>query len=245
MMQRHERLGQLEVIIRQVRKNHPEMSLRYIYRLIKPEGIGRDRFERYFSQRGYSVGRKRSLTRTTDSTGVIRFDNLLDGKKLHGVNQAWVSDITYYRIGERFYYLTFIMDRYSRRIVGHSVSQTLRTSHTTIPAFKMGLQTRNMNELEGLIFHSDGGGQFYCKEFIELTSKAKMLNSMGKTAYENPHAERVNGIIKNSYLRHYGPQNLKQLTTLTNKAVHMYNSQKPHNALNWSNPIQYESLSTF
>ena len=69
-----------------------------------------------------------------------------------------------------------------------------------------------------------------------------MVNSMGKTAYENPHAERVNGIIKNNYIRHYGPKSLIDLIKMTNKAVQLYNTEKPHRALNKLSPIQFENM---
>jgi putative transposase len=241
-MQGEEEMGQLSLIVAQVRKDHPGMSLRDLYRVIQPETIGRDRFEQYFKQMGYGVGIKRSFRRTTDSSGVIRFPNLVEGKKLTGVNQVWVSDITYYRIREKFYYLTFIMDLYSRRIVGHSCSRTLLTSHTTTPALKEALKTRCAKQLPGLILHSDGGGQYYSHEFRSLTEEAKMVNSMGKTVYENPHAERVNGIIKNNYIQYYCPQNFDQLARMNRKAVRMYNTEKPHTALNKLNPVLFESL---
>lgn len=240
-MQREDEMGQLSLIVDQVREDHPGMALRDLYQVIQPATIGRDRFEHYFKHMGYSVGIKRSFRRTTDSNGVIRFPNLIVDKELTGVNQVWVSDITYYRIKERFYYLTFIMDLYSRKIVGHSCSGTLLTAHTTIVALKKALKNRNINEIPGLIIHSDGGGQYYSNEFRKLTKGAKMVNSMGKTAYENPHAERVNGIIKNNYVRHYGPKNYMDLIKMNNKAVHMYNTEKPHRALKKLSPIQFEN----
>jgi transposase InsO family protein len=240
-MQRQEELGQLRLIVTQVRKDHPGMALRDLYQVIQPSTIGRDRFEQYFKQMGYGVAIKRSPKRTTDSSGVIRFPNLIEGKKLTGVNQVWVSDITYYRIQEKFYYLTFIMDLYSRRIIGQSCSRTLLTAHTTIAALKDSLKARNKNQMPGLIIHSDGGGQYYSNEFRKLTKDAKMVNSMGKTAYENPHAERINGIIKNNYIKHYNPGNFVQLSKMMNKAVQMYNYEKPHRGLNKLSPIQFES----
>ena len=241
-MQREEEMGQLSLIVTQVRKDHPGMALRDLYQVIQPATIGRDRFEQYFKQMGYGVAIKRSFRKTTDSSGVIRFPNLIEGKKLTGVNQVWVSDITYYRIKEKFYYLTFIMDLYSRRIVGQSCSRTLLTTHTTIAALRASLKARNTNQMPGLIIHSDGGGQYYSNEFRMLTKDAKMVNSMGKTAYENPHAERVNGIIKNNYIKHYSPADFVQLSRMTNKAVQMYNREKPHRALNKLSPVQFESL---
>lgn len=237
-----EKYRQLEVIMDQFREDHPGMSLRDAYYVINPSGIGRDKFEHYLQSLGFGVGKKKSYHRTTNSNGVIRFPNLIERIKLTRVNQAWVSDITYYQMAGTFCYLTFIMDLYSRRILGYSVSTTLLTTHTTIPALLMAFKTRENNVHPGLIIHSDGGGQYYCKAFTELTKSAKMLNSMGKTVYENPYAERINGIIKNNYLVYYSPINYKDLKKKTKKAVMMYNQQKPHSALNRLSPLQFEEL---
>ena len=239
-MHKQEQYHQLTEIIRQFREDHPRMSLRDAYRVIKPAAIGRDRFEHYLRSQGFGVGRKRSFRRTTNSLGVIRFDNLIEGVELTHVNQVWVSDITYFQIGEKFYYLTFIMDLYSRRILGYHASNTLLTQHTTIPALLMAFRQRGSAKYPGLIIHSDGGGQYYCKEFRKLTEAADMTNSMGKTVYENPHAERVNGIIKNNYLVDYAPNSFKDLQKKLKKAVRMYNEQKPHSALNKLSPLEFE-----
>jgi len=157
-MARNGALAQLELVVREVRKDHPGMNMRDLHRVINPDFIGRDAFETYFIGMGYGVQVKKVFRGTTDSSGVVRFDNLVEGFELDGVNQIWVSDITYYRIGDCFYYLTFVMDLFSRLIVGHQVSRSLRTQHTTIPALRRGLRARATN-LDGLIFHSDGGGQ--------------------------------------------------------------------------------------
>jgi putative transposase len=233
-----EELEQLEVLVRQIRLDHPSMSSRQMFRLLKPTHIGRDRFELFCFENGFKVSIKRSFHRTTNSLGVTRFRNLVIDFELKGINQIWVSDITYYSIGDTFYYLTFILDRYSRMIVGYSVSQDLHTKSTTIPAMKMALRTRKI--VWGLIIHSDGGGQYYCKEWIKLTGRYKMKNSMCESVYENAHAERINGIIKNDYLAGYGPQTFEQLQAMTKKAVSMYNLQKPHGALGNISPYQFE-----
>lgn len=240
-MRRQEELAQLTLIMDDFRKDHPGMSLRDAYKVIQPVQIGRDKFEQYFKDLGYGVGRKKSLRRTTDPSGVTRFPNLIKDKKLTGVNQVWVSDITYYQIGERFCYLTFIMDLYSRRIIGHSASRTLLTEQTTIPALRMALKNRKETKIQGLIIHSDGGGQYYSKEFRKLTQSSGILNSMAENVYENPHAERVNGIIKNNYLVHYNPISFIQLENKLEKAVRMYNYQKPHKGLKGMTPIYFET----
>jgi putative transposase len=229
---------QLLVLIRQIREDHPRMSSRQMYRLLKPAHFGRDRFEALCFDYGFKVSVKRSYHRTTNSLGVTRFNNLLMDSELTGINQVWVSDITYYRIEEKFYYLTFFMDRCSRFIVGHSVSSDLSTNSTTIPALKIALKTRKIGP--GIIIHSDGGGQYYCKEWLMLTSNNKMRNSMCESPYENPHAERINGIIKNDYLAGYGPTSFDQLIAMTKKAVDKYNREKPHGSLGNVSPDQYE-----
>jgi hypothetical protein len=66
--------------------------------------------------------------------------------------------------------------------------------------------------------HSDGGGQYYCNEFKKLTKDLGMINSMTEEkVYENSHAERLNGIIKNNYLYPYGPTNMTSLKKLLDK----------------------------
>lgn len=239
-MLKMEEQQQLLPLIDKVRSDHPGMGAREMYRLIKPQTMGRDHFMDFCYQAGYKLEIKRSPHRTTNSKGVVRFNNLLaeTSIELTSVNQLWVSDITYYRLGEGFYYLTFITDLYSRRIVGWKGSKTLMTKDTTLPALAYALRYRKV--AKGLILHSDGGGQYYSKQFLELTEQHGIRNSMGKTAYENPHAERVNGIIKNAYLIPYCPKSFAKLCKMLNKAVEMYNNQRPHKSLHGRTPVEFE-----
>lgn len=230
---------QLVRIIRQVREDHPEMGARPLYKKMAPQTMGRDRFYNWYRSAGFTVKPRKNWRRTTDSSGVIRFSNLVEGKKVDGVNQVWVSDITYYDLNDKFYYLTFVMDQYSRKIKGFHASKDLRTEQTTIPALKMAMKYLQPNQRP--IIHSDGGGQYYSKSFLDLT-KDKFINSMGESAYENPHAERLNRTIKNSYIRHYCPTDFDQLRKSLNRAVNMYNDGKPHQALKGLTPKQFESL---
>lgn len=237
-----EEKAQLDKVILQVREDHPEMGALSLFQLIKPKHIGRDRFVRWYHEMGYTLYQKKNFRRTTDSDGVTRFDNLLEELELTGVNQAYSSDITYYTIDEKVYYLTFVLDLFSRKIKGYSASTTLMTIDTTIPALKMALKDQGKHLTPGLIFHSDGGGQYYSKEFLKITKEANILNSMGRSVFENPHAERLNGIIKNKYIRHYNPRNFKSLKQQLKRSVAMYNLQKPHEALGGMSPEVFESI---
>ena len=240
-LKRRDEEMQMIRIIDQIREDHPRLGCREIYFMIKPQYMGRDRFEQFCHGNGYKLDRKRNVYRTTDSRGVKRFKNhLLYLDELTGVNQVWVSDITYFQIGDTVYYLTFIIDLYSRMIVGYSVSKTLRTEDTTMVALRMAKRERKIDQNINLIFHSDGGGQYYCIEFLKMTKG--MINSMGTAVYDNPHAERVHGIIKNDYLKYYAPNGYEDLKRKLTKAVYLYNYERPHSSLGRLSPAAFEHL---
>lgn len=224
-------------IIAELRDEHPGVAARQLYWILRPSNIGRDRFEKLCFENGYKLDKPKSYKRTTDSSGVIRFPNLIAGVEFTYINQAWSSDITYYQIGDKFYYLTFIIDLFSRRIVGYSVSGSLTTEQTSLPALKMAVTDRRPPST--LIFHSDGGGQYYSKAFLEFT-KDKLKNSMCEMAYENPNAERINGTIKNQYLKGYNPMSYGSLVKMTQRAVYNYNTVRPHKSLKKMTPIAFE-----
>lgn len=239
-LQHHEIEAYLYKLVIDIRKDHPTMSCRSMYYKINPEQIGRDKFEYLCQVWGLVSLQKPCYIRTTDSSGVVRFENLISNLVLTNINQLFSSDITYFEINEKFYYITFILDCYSRRIIGQSVSKRLTTEQTTLPALLMAIKTRKNEILEGVIFHSDGGGQYYDKEFLKLTGKYKMKNSMCEYAWENGKAERVNGVIKNNYLKHYRINSFEQLVKSVDQAVTLYNSEKPHKALKYMSPIEFE-----
>lgn len=237
-MNQLEEREQLREIVGQVRQDHPGMGAESLYMKLKPKIMGRDRFYAWYRENGLTIKPRKNWRRTTDSSGVIRFSNLIDGIELTGVNQVWVSDITYFEIDNEFYYLTLVMDQHSRMIKGFHASRSLRTDHTTIPALKMAM--RHLQPGEKPIIHSDGGGQYYSKSFRSLI-QGKLISSMGKSAYENPHAERLNKTVKNSYLIPYRPANFEQLKALLDKASRMYNEGKPHKGLKGMSPTQFEN----
>ena len=233
---------QILMLVYRVREDHPTMGLRDIYFKIIPIEIGRDRFEILCKQSGLMVERTHNLRRTTDSSGVIRFDNLLIGLVINKPNQVWQSDITYFEFNGRYYYITFIIDAFTRVIVGYAVSQRLKTEQTTLPALQKAIKSRiDLNlSIQALIFHSDGGGQYYDKDFLLLTKKYQIRNSMCQYPWENGKAERINGVIKNNYLIHRIINSFEQLQTEVDRSVLLYNNEKPHCKLQRKSPNQFE-----
>lgn len=230
---------QLHRIVSQIRDDHPVMSVRKIYHKINPDFMGRDQFIAYCRDQDWLVAKRRNYRRTTHSIK-YRFSNLVADKWVTGVNQVWVSDITYIEVADRFCYATFIMDLYSRKVIGYSLSSSLRTMDTTLPALKMALKNRNGQKLTGLIFHSDGGGQYYEKAFTRLLTKKGIASSMAYSVYENAHAESINGIIKNEYLKHYLYHDKNQLKRILLKAINLYNHDRPHGKLKMKTPKEVE-----
>jgi transposase InsO family protein len=227
-------------LVNEVRKDHPTMGIRTMYHKLNVQGMGRDNFEHLCRGHGLLVISPKNYRKTTDSQGVTRFDNLLLNLEIRRVNQVWQSDITYYELGGRFYYITLIQDAYSKLIVGYKCSKRLTTEETTLPAIKLALTKRKGINLDGLIFHSDGGGQYYDNAFKKLTASNGIKNSMGETCYENAMAESLNGVIKNKYLKHFYIDSFSKLEEQLDRVVALYNHDKPHSSLKRMTPMEFE-----
>lgn len=247
-------IKQIVAFAQTIRCEHPKMGARIIYRKMATspdcqpwfDQFGRDKIEAILLNNGFRVVKAKNYHKTT-VRGYFVFKNLIKEMTINVINQVWVSDITYYFIvqasGVTHYYLTFIMDLCSRRVIGFAVSDNLTTESTTLPALKMAIETRQMAEntkISNLILHSDGGGQYADKNFLALMRQHGIASSMGKQAYDNPNAERINGIIKNDYLLPWEVNSFSKLQLLTPKAVKNYNQDKPHSALKGMSPMEFE-----
>ena len=228
-------------LMHEIREVHPAMGLRTMYEMSLPEGIGRDAFIFLGLQAGFRLQIAPNPIRTTFSIPSRRYPNLLEGREFTDVNQIWTSDITYFFYEQRYYYIVLIMDVYSRRIVGWSMADNMRAENN-VAALRMALILRGVkNYHQNLIHHSDRGAQYTSDAYTELLTQYGILISMCQEVYENTHIERVNGTIKNQYLKHYTIPNAKALTYYLNKAIETYNGKKPHQALKGKSPIQFEN----
>lgn len=226
--------------ILEIRVMHPGMGLRTIYERYEPEGIGRDGFIELGLKNGFRLKAVHQTVRTTYSVKSNRYGNLLEGKRFTDVNQVWSSDITYFKIGEKTYYIVFIMDVYSRRIVGYSVADNMRAEQN-IKALKMALDLRGIDNYNNeLIHHSDKGGQYISDDYTDFLTDFGIQISMCNIVYENAHIERVNGIIKNQYLNHWNITSYMHLSKKLEKAIWAYNYEKPHSQLGKLSPVEFE-----
>lgn len=222
-----------------IREDHPGCGLEKMYNALMPETMGRDKFCEIFMDLGYRVRRIKNYTRTTVPTW-FHYPNLINGMQVLRPFQVVQSDITYFDLAGRFYYIVFIIDVYTREILGYNVSDNMRTA-SNIKALKMALSKIPEDEYVSLIHHSDRGSQYGSKEYMNILRDCQVSISMGETAQDNAFAERVNGTIKNEYLKLWSIPDLRTLRTKTRKAVNHYNSKRLHLAFkNKYSPLQFK-----
>jgi putative transposase len=228
-------------MMEQAREIHPGMGLRTMYEMLVPEGIGRDAFIALGLQEGFRLKSIEKQTRTTYSVKSSRYKNLLGGMEFTDINELWSSDITYFFCLEQFFYIVFIMDVYSRRIIGYSIADNMRAENN-VAALKMALETRGIADYSlCLIHHSDKGTQYASDSYTQLLEKHKIRISMCNEVYENTHIERVNDTIKNQYLKRMEINNRKELEKKLDEVIKTYNEKRPHQSLKKMSPIQYEN----
>ena len=226
-----------------IRNDHNKMGCRKIYSELKPLAIGRDKTEALLLNNGFRIKRKKNYKRTTYA-GKKWYPNLITNMEVTGVNQLWVSDITYISVGiKKHYYLTLILDVYSRKITGWSLSDNQTAQSTVISAYKRAIKEVETKQLDQLIFHSDKGSQYSSDELEILHLQNSILPSMGGKAWENAHAESLNGILKNEYIDFENINiSLNQGRKLMKTIIEKYNKKRPHGSLKNMKPVEFETF---
>jgi len=231
-------------LVRQVRYKHPRMGVRKLLFKIRPmlaaEGvtIGRDHLFELLRSQDLLVRRTKTHRRTT-IPGWWRTPNLLPGMKIFRPNQVWVCDITYLELEiGRFAYLFLLMDLFSRFIVGSHVSSSLAADGALI-SLQMALQHYTIPP-PFLVHHSDHGVQYTSHVYMDTLLRHQIQPSMGAVGncYDNIFAERVIGILKNEYCLADRFVDYPQVDLAVHQAVQLYNTDRPHLALNLATPSE-------
>jgi putative transposase len=147
-------------------------------------------------------------------------------------NRLWVADLTYVRTWSGFCYVAFIIDAYSRRIVGWRVSTSLRTD-LALDALEMAIWARRDQDLDGLVHHSDRGVQYLAVRYTERLAEAGAVTSVGSKgdSYDNALAETVNGLYKAELIWRQGPWRTAEEVELATLAwVDWWNHRRLHGA---------------
>jgi len=170
-------------------------------------GCGYRRMTAEFRYRGYVVNHKRVLDLmrqdnllclkkrfkpiTTDSShGLPVYPNILKNTKITGLNQAWVSDITYVQLLHEHIYLAVILDLYSRKCIGWDLNRNI-DHQLAMNALAKALENRWPVATQGLVHHSDQGVQYASKYYVDCLKEHNILISMSRNGnpYDNAFAE--------------------------------------------------------
>jgi putative transposase len=219
-----------------IRKDHRVMGGRKLYEKLYPFlldhqiKMGRDALFSLLAANGLLVKKRRRRHLTTWSKHRFnKWPNIIRGLQPVRPNQLWVSDITYWKVNERHLYISLITDAYSRKVVGYHLADTLEMMET-IKALEMALKDLPGELPEPLTHHSDRGIQYCSEGYVRLLQRKDIRISMTQNGdpLENAIAERMNGILKEEYLKHGTPVNKDQARRLLRRAIKLYNEQRPH-----------------
>ncbi len=154
------------------------MGARPLFYALKITEMGINRFERLISDSGLGIERKKLWIKTTNSNhNYYKYGNLTNGLVLNNIDQLWVSDITYWIEQGKHYYLLFILDVYSRQILGYTASENMYTVNN-LKALEISFQKRGKSVFEQLIHHSDKGSQYCSLDYVKALQKATISISM-------------------------------------------------------------------
>lgn len=204
----------------------------------------RPRVARIMKKAGIKATKTKKFIPTTDTNHPYPVaPNLLNRNfKVDRLAQAWVSDITYVRTIQGWVYLTTIMDLADRKIIGWAISEGLSAQQTVVPAFKMAVNNRPLNL--PLIFHSDRGVQYACKQFTSLLKAYPMISqSMSRRAncWDNAVAESFFKTLKVEWVYNKPRMDNKQTANSLFDFIEVfYNRQRIHSAIGYKTPCQRE-----
>jgi len=229
-------------LVKEERKEQPRVGTRKLHSALYNDfreanlKIGRDRLFDILREKDMLVKRKRAYAKTTNSYHHFhKYNNLIKELEITSPNQVWVSDITYIRTVKGFCYLALITDLYSRKIIGHDISDSLELAGC-LRALKKALW--HTKPAAGLIHHSDRGVQ-YCSHMYVNELKRKGIDiSMTEEnhCYENAVAERVNGILKDEFYLDQCFFSTSHAKRATKNAIKLYNNKRLHLSLGYKTP---------
>lgn len=160
-------------------------------------------------------------------------------------NELWVADITYVKTFSGWVYTAFVLDVYSRMIVGWQVSTRLYTD-LALDALRMGIWRRERagDDLAGLKHHSDRGVQYRAIRYTERLEECAAVASVGSKgdSYDNAMAEALNSLYKAELIRNHGPwTGINAVEIATAEWVDWYNERRLHGELNHVTPAEFEA----
>jgi putative transposase len=248
---RSQRDDELTVLIKRVHtENYGVYGARKIWKALRRQGVEVarctvERLMRACGLRGLLRDRSPRTTRPAAETDRPR-DLVKRDFTAARPNQLWVADLTYVRTSIGWVYAAFVLDVYSRMVVGWQVSTSLYTD-LALDALKMAIWRRQHQgaELRELVHHSDRGVQYRAIRYSQRLAEAGAVASVGSKgdSYDNAMAEAFNSLYKAELVRNKGPwRGLDDLEMATVEYIDWYNNRRLHGELGHIPPAEHEAL---
>ncbi len=228
---RRQRDEELKVEIARVhRDNFGVYGIEKVWHQLNREGIqvGRDRVHRLMDEmdlEGVVRGKRKTITTLSNELDT-RPDDLVERNFTAAApNALWVADLTYVSTWSGFVYVAFVIDVFSRFIVGWRVSRSLH-AELALDALEMAIWRRRRQDLTGLVHHSDRGVQYTAIRYTDRLGEIGAMRSVGSRgdSYDNALAEAVNGLYKAEAIHRQGPwRSLERVELATAEWVDWWN----------------------
>jgi len=227
--------------------NYAVYGARKLWHALRREGtsVGRDQVGRLMRGLGLRGAVRGKTRRTTISSELSpRPADLVERVfAAPAPNRLWLADITYVSTWSGFCYTAFVIDAFSRRIVGWRVSSSLR-AELALDALEMAIWSRRSTDLAGLVHHSDRGVQYLAIRYTERLADAGAVNSVGSKgdSYDNALAESVNGLYKAELIRRRRSwRTVEEVELATAGWVDWWNHRRLHSACGDVPPAEFEA----
>ncbi len=226
--------------------NYQVYGVDKVWRELKRQGIERarctvERLMRELGLRGAIRGRTYKTTVGSDSAEQP-LDLVERQFRASRPNQLWVADITFVSTWVGFVFVAFVIDVFSRRIVGWRVSNSLKTD-LALDALEQAIYERCPRDGEGLVHHSDRGVQYVSIRYTERLAEANIQPSVGSVgdSYDNALAESINGLYKTEVIWRKGPwRSLEQVELATLEWVSWFNCSRLLGPIGYVPPVEFE-----
>lgn len=203
--------------------------------------LGVTKFEHLMSAYNLTISPLKVHVITTQSSCQSwNYKNLISGIELNNINQVIAGDLTYVRLGPCLFYLFGLTDLYSARLVGLSVSERMRTEDAQ-DALRSWIKLRGEENLENCIHHTDGGGQYFSRDYLDKLSANHIQVSVAKSCKQNGYAEQRNGLIKYHLIPSKEIRNLSEFQVAILEIAYFYNHERKQEKLGWRTPVAFES----
>ena len=235
-----------DTLVRIHRANFGVYGVRKAWRTLQRLGIpaGRDQVARLMRAVGLQGATRTKRIRTTHPAAVSQRPADLVERVFSAVapNRLWVADLTYVWTRAGFVYTAFVVDVFSRAIVGWRVAASLH-AELALDALEMAIWARGSN-LPDLVHHPDRGVQYLAIRYTERLAEAEAVSSVGSRgdSYDNALAETVNGLYKAELINRQGPwRSVEQVELATAEWVHFWNDRRLHSACGDIPPAEFEA----